>query len=91
MQSQLQGTGGWGILVLKKGASQQRVWFRPLQMLKETSTRGTWEPRLPAAPVSSSPCLESLFFFFFCFVSLIFKTSFFCLLLLLPSFFSPLV
>lgn len=76
MQSQLQGTGGWGILVLKKGASQQRVWFRPLQMLKETSTRGTWEPRLPAAPVSSSPCLESLCFFFL-FVSLHFKTSFF--------------
>lgn len=60
MQSQLQGMGGWGILVLKKGASQQRVWFCPLQMLKEVSTCGTWEPRLPAAPVSSSPCLESL-------------------------------
>lgn len=47
MQSQPQGMAGWGILVLKKGASQQRVWFCPLQLLNEVSTRGTREPRLP--------------------------------------------
>lgn len=60
MQSQLQGTGDGEYWYLKKGASQQRVWFCPLQVLKEVSTCGPREPRLPTAPVSSSPCLESL-------------------------------
>lgn len=54
MQSQLQGTGDGEYWYLKNGASQQRVWFCPLRVLKEVSTRR------PTAPVSSSPCLESL-------------------------------
>lgn len=87
MQSQLQGTGGWGILVFKKGGFTTKGLVLPAADAEgglNMRDLGAEAPRCSCILESMSG-VSGLFFFFL----YILKRLFFLLLLL--SFFSPLV